>query len=51
MMLIGYIVGVVFARKFSLRSAELFGVGLALSEIARSQVGAEFWRGLTGGAQ
>ncbi len=51
MMLIGYIVGVIFARNFSLRSAELFGVGLALGEIARSPAGAAFWRGLTGGAQ
>lgn len=51
MMLIGYIVGVVFARNFSWRSAELFGVGLAIGEIARSPAGAAFWRGLTGGAQ
>lgn len=51
MMLIGYIVGVIFAQKFSLRSAELFGVGIALGEIARSPAGAAFWRGLTGGVQ
>lgn len=51
MTVIGYIFGVVVAKRFSPAELTLFGVGMALSEIARSPAGAAFWHGLTGGAQ